>query len=224
MAIDRTVFLNGLSSDLEEYGDYPATEGGKLDRALLNAMRDFWEKRDWSFRFSAGNLTVTEGSQGPYDPPVGFDSLVTPEAVSRYFDYDRFAVPAPIPDASNGYKYEIVHDRLNNKLTFRWPPAAGVYTIYFRRALLATSDLSLWPAAAERFLDFQTKHYALVDTEDLAAQADRFFQRAQVAFKSMLDDLRRGESKQESREPRDVFGYPLAQTYANDGDGFLGGS
>lgn len=223
MAITKSTFLAEIAADLEEYGEFSTADGGKLDTSLLYAMRDFWEKRDWSFKFSSGSLAVTEGNQGPYTPPAGFDSLVTPEAVSRYFDYDRFAVPAPIPDDANGYKYDILHDRLNNKLIFRYPPAAGTYTVYFRRALSATSDLSLWPDAARRFLKFQTMHYAIGDSEDLAKIADRFFQRAEAAFKSMLSDLRRGESKQESREPRDVYGYPLAQSYTNEGDGFLGG-
>jgi hypothetical protein len=223
MAIDRSTFIAEIAGDLEEYNEFSTAVGGKLDNALLYAMRDLWEKRDWSFKFSTGSLVITEGSQGPYDPPAGFESLVTPEAVARYYDYDRFSVPDSIPDGANGEKYDVLWNRLTGKLYLRGTAAAGTYTFYFRRALSATSDLSLWPDAARRFLKFQTMHYALGDSEDLAKQADRLFQRAEAAYKSMLTDARRGESKQESREPRDVYGYPLAQGFANEGDGFLGG-
>ncbi|OGT56692.1 MAG: hypothetical protein A3E01_00320 [Gammaproteobacteria bacterium RIFCSPHIGHO2_12_FULL_63_22] len=223
MAIDRSTFITEIKNDLEEYGEWSTEVGGRLDIALLYAMKDFSEKRDWSFMFSSGSLVVTEGNQGPYDPPAGFDSLVTPEVIARYYDYDRFSVPPSIPDATNGTKYDVLWDRLNNKLYLRETAAAGTYTFYFRRTFTATSDLSDWPDAARRYLGFQAMHYAMVKSEDLAAQADRMFQRADVAYKSMLQNLRRGESKQESREPRDVYGYPLAQSYANDGDGFLGG-
>jgi len=223
MAITKTTFLAEIAGDLEEYGEFSTADGGKLETSLLYAMRDAWEKRDWSFKISTGSLVVTDGSQGPYDPPAGFDSLVSPEAVARYYDYDRFSVPPSIPDGSNGEKYDVLWNRATGKLYLRGAAAAGTYTFYFRRALTATSDLSAWPDAMRRYLKFQTMHYALGDSEDLAKQADRLFQRAEAAFKSMLHDIRRGESKQESREPRDIFGYPLAQGYANDGDGFLGG-
>lgn len=224
MAITRTTFIAEIASDLEEYNEFAVDVGGKLDNALLYAMLDFWEKRDWSFKFSSGSLVVTEGNQGPYDPPAGFDSLVTPEVIARYYDYDKFAVPPSIPDATNGTKYDVLWNRLTNKLYLRETAAAGTYTFYFRRTFTLTSDLSAWPDAARRYLKFQTMHYALGDSEDTAKQADRLFQRADAAYKSMLHDLRRGESKQESREPRDIYGYPLAQSYANEGDGFLGGA
>lgn len=223
MAIQKSVFLNEIKNDLAEYGDYVTTDGEKLEVSLYYAMRDFWEKRDWSFRFATGTLTASEGVQGPYDPPSGFESLVTPEAVSRYFDYDRFSVPPPIPDSSNGYKYDITYDRLNSKIWFRWAPDAGTYTFYYRRALEGTDDLSLWPDAARRFLQFQTKGYVLFESSDTRKDAADFFEQAKVAYKSMLDDMRRGESKQDSRDPRDPYGYSISQSMANEGDGFLGG-
>lgn len=223
MPISRDDFIGEIADSLEEYGEYETTAGGKLDKALLHAMRDFAGKRTWSFMVSSGAVTATDGNQGPYDPPAGFKALVPAEAVSRYFDYDRFAVPPTIPDASNGRKYDVIWDRVGNKLYFRDPPAAGTYTVYFVRSFSATSDLPNWPADAERYLMFQAMHYALITSEDLAAQADRFYQRAKVAYSDMLTEFRRGESKQESREPRDVYGYPLAQNFANEGDGFLGG-
>lgn len=223
MTIARTAFLTEIATELEEYGEWDTADGGALDTNLLYAMRDFWEKREWSFKFSSGTLTATEGLQGPYNPPTGFDSLVSPEVVSRYFDYDRFSVPPSIPDASNGRKYDILWDRLNNKLWFRDPPSAGDHTLYFRRALEATTDLSAWPDAARRFLRLQTLAYCLKASEDTENKGKGFEVDADRAYKSMLYDLRRGESKQESREPRDVYGHPLAQTYANEGDGFLGG-
>jgi hypothetical protein len=223
MAITKAAFLAEIASDLEEYGEFSTDDDGKLETSLLYAMRDAWEKRDWSFKISTGSLVVADGNQGPYDPPAGFDSLVTPEAVARYYDYDRFSAPPSIPDGTNGEKYDVLWNRVTNKLYLRETAAAGTYTFYFRRALSATSDLSSWPDAMRRFLKFQTMHYALGDSEDLAKQADRFYQRAEAAFKSMLYDMRRGESKQESREPRDLYNYPLAQSHANDGDGFLGG-
>lgn len=223
MAIVRSDFLTEIATELEEYGEWETSDGGALNTNLLYAMRDFWEKRDWSFKFSAGALTATEGNQGPYDPPGGFDSLVSPEAVSRYFDYDRFAVPPSIPDASDGRKYDILWNRLTGKLYFRDPPAAGSYTFYFRRALSATTDLSNWPDAARRFLRLQTLAYCLKASEDTEKKGKGFEQDAERAWRSMLYDLRRGESKQEQREPRDVYGYPLAASYGNEGDGFLGG-
>lgn len=223
MAIVRADLIAGIAADLEEYGEWDTDAGEALDRYLLDAMRDFVEKRPWSFMVSSGSLAVTEGNQGPYTPPAGFKALVPAEAVSRYFDYDRFSVPPTVPDASNGLKYDILWDRVNNKLYFRSPPAAGTYTVYFLREFTATSDLSAWPADAGRFLAFRTMHYALVMSEDTAKQADRFFQRSEEAYRTMLYGLRRGESKQESREPRDAYGFPLAAGYGNEGDGFLGG-
>lgn len=223
MTIAKTTFLEEIANELEEYGEWDTADGGALDTNLFYAMRDAWEKRDWSFKFSSGTLTATDGNRGPYDPPTGFDSLVSAEAVSRYFDFDRFSVPPSIADAANGRKYDILWDRLNNKLYFRDPPAAGDFTFYFRRALESTADLSVWPDAFRRFLRFQTMAYCLKASEDTENKGKGFEVDADRAWKSMLYDLRRGESKQESREPRDVYGYPLSQSYANEGDGFLGG-
>lgn len=221
--INRSAFLTEIQTELQEYGEWGIADNGALDTNLLYAMRDFWEKRDWSFKFSVGSLVVTEDNQGPYAPPSGFDSLVTPEMVSRYYDFDRFSVPPPIPDDANGYKYDVTWDRLNNKIYLRHAAPAGTYTFYFRRALESSSDLSVWPDAAKRFLRFQTMFYCLTTSEDTAAQGDRMEARAKQAYSSMVADIRRGESKQESREPRDVYGRPLHRAYANDGDGFLGG-
>jgi len=221
--VDRSAFLLEIQTELQEYGEWETADGGALDTNLLYAMRDFWEKRDWSFKFSVGSLEVTEDNQGPYDPPAGFDSLVTPEMVSKYYDFDRFSVPPPIPDDADGYKYDVVWDRLNNKIYLRYAAPAGTYTFYFRRALAGTADLSVWPDAARRFLRFQTMFYCLTTSEDTAAQADRLEARAKQAYSAMLLDVRRGESKQDSREPRDMYGYPISRSYANEGDGFLGG-
>lgn len=223
MAIDQTTFLTEIQGELEEYGQWDTALGGALDTNLLYAMQDLWEKRDWSFKFLTGTITTTEGIQGPYDPPADFDSLVTPEVVSRYYDYDRFAVPAPIPDDANGYKFEITWDRLNNKIYFRRRPPAQTFTFYYRGALAATAAIATWPLRMRRFLRLQTMYYCLLSSEDTTKQAKQFEADADRAYKSMLHDDRRGESKQDTREPRDVMGYPLHQGYANDGDGFMGG-
>jgi hypothetical protein len=225
VAIDRSAFIGDIATRLEEYGEWETDTGSELDGNLLDAMLDWWEKRDWPIALGSDTLTVSvDGLQGPYTPPSDFDSMITPERVSRYFDYDRFAIPPAIPDDSNGIKYELTHDRLNNKLHFRHRPAAGTYTFYYRKSKpSATSALSDWPEEAKRYLKFRTMYYSLIGSEDLAKQAKLFEQEAENAYRALLAAKRRGESKQDVREPQDVYGYPLAQGYANDGEGFLGG-
>lgn len=225
MAIDRNTFIAEIAEELEEYGEYDEAAGSALDTALLYAMHDFWEKRDWSIKFTSGEIVVSvDGNQGPYTPPSDFDSMVTPEVVSRYFDFDRFSVPPPIPDSSDGLKYELTWDRLNNRLYFRIKPSAQTYTFYYRKAKpTATSALSAWPPDARRYLRLRTMFWALNTSSDTKKDAKDFANDAEAAYKSLLYDLRRGESTQNVREPRDVHGYPLAQGYSNEGEGFLGG-
>lgn len=222
MAIVVADIKGVIASDLEEYGEWSTAANSALEKNLFFAMRDYWELRDWSFKMGTGSVTTVAGTQGPYDAPADFDGLIPPENISRYFDYDRYSMPPTVPDGSYGQRFDITWNRATNELYFRGDPGDGAKTLYYLRKLLTVDDLATyWPDEAQRYLIPRTKYYCVVNSEDLANAAAMFEKMAKDAYASILNAKRRSESRSDGRNPRDVYGDPIASQFAWEGDGPL---
>lgn len=217
MAINKTFLLTDIADDLNDYGDWSTEEGGYLERQLFKALADVWDAFQWSFRIGTSAIATTTGTLGPYptvgDLPDDFDELVNEEKVNKFFAYDAYGVPPPIPDDSFGQRYPIVFDRVLAKIRFLFDPGTGNKTLYYLKELPEDIDdvLVLFPdkVSIKKILIARTGHYALVNTEDFAAQAKTFWDQSEMLLRREINKKRKGSSRPDTRTPLGTGGNPL---------------
>ncbi len=216
MAIDRGTLLSDIAADLNDFGEWETEEGGYLDRQAFKAVHDVWEAAQWAFRFATETIDTTSGTLGPYpsgDLPEDFDQLVSEEKVNKYFAYDAYGVPPPIPDGAFGRRYPIVFDRVTSKINFLLDPGTGTKTLYYLRTLPDDLEdaLALFPDAMgfKKILIARTGHYALVNTPDFANQAKVFWDQSELLLTREKLKLRKGSSRPDTRTALGTSGDPL---------------
>lgn len=225
MAIVKATLLNDLASDLSDFGEWDEEPGGYLERQLLKAVSDVWKAHQWAFRIATLEIAVTSGTLGPYpvseDLPDGFGGLVREEKINKYFAYDAYGVPPPIPDGSEGQRYPIVLDRALNKIRFLVDPGTGTRTLYYLTKLTTLdAALALLPddVGLKTILTTRAGHYALVNTEDFANQAKTFWEQSKMLLIEEVREQRRGMSRPDTRTTLDTNGNPLYYNFQTGDD------
>ena len=221
MGITRSTLLNDIAQDLEDFGEFVTTDGGFLDRQLTKAQVDVSNAKNWSWKIGSGTVATTDQNQGPYDFPADFDGFFPEEKLNKYYAYDAYSVPPPVPDGEYGQRYPVYRNRATNKLFFYANPGTGNKTIYYRKTFL--SDLADWPDE-ERYkhmLLARTKYHALMATPDWLEQAKIYFQESERLINEEWREQRKGFSLPDSRTPLDVYGNPIYYGLSGDvGGGF----
>ena len=215
MTINKTFFLNDIADDLNDYGDWPVTAGGYLERQLFKAVDDVWKAFQWAFRIGSTTITTTAGTAGPYpvvgNLPADFEELVTEEKINKPYAYDAYGVPPPIPDDSLGQRFPIVFDRVLSKIRFLVDPGNGDKTLYYLRLLTdIDAALALLPdnQSLKKILIARAGHYALVNTEEFANQAKTFWEQSEMLLRKEINSKRKASSRPDTRTLLDTCGNP----------------
>jgi len=212
VAITKAALLTAIAEDLNDFGEWNIDPGRYIERHLLNAIDDVWKAQQWAFRIGSSTITVTSGTSGPYDVPADFDGLVTSEKVNKYFAYDAYGVPPPIPDGANGQRFPITFDRVLNKINFLVDPGTGTKTFYYLKRL-TTLDLALAAlpdsVALKKILISRTSHYALVNSEDFASQAKTYWEQSEMLLDREWKRVRKGSSRPDTRTTLGASGNPI---------------
>lgn len=216
MAITKADLLTDIASDLSDFGEWSEADGSYLERQLFKAVDDVWKAYQWAFRISSTSLTVTAGTLGSYplsgSLPVDFGGLVSEEKIGKYFAYDAYGVSPPIPDGSQGQRYPVVLERASAKIRFLVDPGTGTRTLYYLVKLTdIDAALALFPddVALKKILAARTGHYALVNTEDFAAQAKTFWEQSKLLLIEEIRSQRKMSSRPDTRNTQDVNGNPI---------------
>jgi hypothetical protein len=217
LAINKTFLLTEIADEVNDYGEWDPEEGGFLENKLHDALDDLWQAAQWAYRFATEPIATTSGTLGPYpasgDLPADFDRLVAEEKVNKYFAYDAYGVPPPIPDDSFGQRYPIVFDRTLAKIRFLVDPGTGTKTLYYLKKLPEDIDdiLALLPneRSLKKFLRARASHYALAPTEDFAAQAKVFWDQSEMFLTREKLKLRKGSTRQDTRTLLGPGGNPV---------------
>lgn len=219
MAIVKATLLSDIADDINDFGDW--SSGGYLERQLLKAVDDVWRAHQWAFRIAAASIATTTGTLGPYAVPADFEALVSQEKVNKFFAYDQYSVPPPIPDGPQGQRYPIVYNRVTNAIHFLTDPGTGTKTLYYLPALTTLdAALALFPdkVALKTILNGRTCHYALVNTEDFANQAKTYWEQSEALLTREVKRERKGSSRQDTRNILDTNGNPVYYGFQTGND------
>jgi hypothetical protein len=216
VAIVKATLLAEIADDLNDFGEWDEAEDGYLERQLFKAVDDLWKAHQWAFRIGSTSLSVTSGTLGPYpvsgDLPENFEALVSEEKLNKYYAYDAYGVPPPVPDDSYGQRFPVVLDRVLNKIRFLVDPGTGTKTLYY---LIMLTDLdtalALFPdkVALKKILTARTAHYALVNTEDFANQAKTYWEQSEMLLNREVKRERKGSSRPDTRTLLGTTGNPV---------------
>lgn len=202
--MDYTQAIADAANDLLEYNAYSTADNGILARSFVRAGVEWWKKRPWKFKVTSGTITAEADNRGPYDLPSDFDHLIGEERTSRPGTYD-ILVRYTIDDDDQYIKYPVRVDYINKKLYFEYCVEAGDYTFQYGKAMTQLTDLADWPEDLSHPLSTLAKGYVLENSEDTKERGAYFKNEGARLFKQAWIAERRGQSKQEEREPRDVY-------------------
>lgn len=212
MAIAKAALLASIAEDLSDFGEWSVEEGGYIERHLLSAIDDVWKAHQWAFRIGSEAIPTVSGTYGPYDVPADFEALVTSEKLNKYYAYDAYGVPPPIPDDSMGQRFPIVWDRALNKINFLVDPGTGSKTLYYLMEMPELDDvLALLPdkVSLKKILISRTAHYSLVNTEDFANQAKTYWEQSEMLLDREIKRERKGSSRADTRTTSAPSGNPI---------------
>lgn len=212
MAIVKATLLSEIADDLNDFGEWDTAEAGYLERQLFKAVDDVWKAHQWAFRIASASIATTSGTLEGYAAPSNFEALVSEEKINKYWAYDAYGVPPPVPDGSNGQRYPIVYNRATNTITFLTDPGTGTRTLYYLAGLTTVSAaLALFPdkVALKKILAARTGHYALVNTEDFANQAKTYWEQSEMLLSREVKRERKGSSRPDTRTTLDTNGNPI---------------
>lgn len=229
MALSTTTLKTEIADDLKEFQEYDTAAGGYLERQLTSAGKWlFSDPFPWDFKLAQGNITGISGTLGPYSLATltDFDVLAPERRISKYYAYDAHDIQAPIADGAFGRRYEITLDRSSGTpvLNFFSDPGDGarVFT-YLKKFTFA--GMSTWPDDEEikDLLRTYTAYMCTRNTESWAQAASNYLDQAKNLLKDLKIKKRAGMVRQDSREPRDVWGQSLYQQFGGESVGFSGG-
>jgi hypothetical protein len=212
LAVEKTPLLNEIAEEVSDYGEWDSEEGGFLERKLFNALDDLWVAHQWRFKIAPGTISTVTGTLGPYETPDDFDGLVNAKAVNKGYAYDAYGIPPPIPDDSQGNRYPIILNEVDNTISFLIDPGTGDKTLYYLTSLLSVdAGLLLLPETPDlrKFLVSRAAHYTLAPTSDFADQAKTFWEQSKIFLDQAVRKYRKGTSRPDTRTPRGVSGNPL---------------
>lgn len=222
MAINTTTLQTELKDDLKEFQDWATGSGTYMERRLFEAATWLYNAYTWDFTLTQGNLSTTSGNLGPYSLAAftDFDVLAPEIRLSKYYAYDGFDIDAPIQDDAYGRRWEIylVRSTGTPKLKFFADPGDGTKVFTYRKKLTSLTGLSGWPDDEEikALLRMRTSYLMLINTSDWKKDAVDYKDLSEEALKDLKLKKRVGTVRQESREPRDVYGYPIYYGYAGE--------
>lgn len=212
MAIVKATLLSEIADDLNDFGSWSEAADGYLERQLFKAVDDVWKAHQWAFRITSDTIATTSGTLTGYAVPADFEALVTEEKIERYWAYDAYGVPPPIPDSSYGQRYPIVYNRAANTIQFLSDPGSGDKTLYYLAGLTTlAAALALFPdkISLKKILAARAGHYALVNTEDFAIQAKTYWEQSEMLLTREIKRDRKGSSRPDTRVTLDTNGNPL---------------
>lgn len=203
--MDVTQLLTDLANDLVEFNKYDTASGSYLYRQAWRAAQRVDNKYQWRHHIASTTIAVTQDTDGPYSLPSDFKGMLREERLSPLYTYDKQSVPI-IPDGDYQVMYNVYWKRAENKLYFDCYVPAGNYTFYYRKRFDALTDLSAWPQDLEMSVAAWAKYYVLNNSKDTYEQALNFFKLAEEETRQAWNTQRKGDSLQETRQPRDING------------------
>lgn len=215
--MDTTQIKTDLANDLQEYGSWSTAAAGFMERQLLVAAKWLANAHSWYFMIKQADLSTTDGNKGPYDLPSDFEALPKERRISRHYAYDAHQVPAPVDDGEFNRLFEITVKKYNltQKVFFFHNPGTATLKFNYIWKLDAIADLSAWPEDVDIWncLKERTSYLLLRNSSNLAQDAANFKTLSEGSLKEIKIRERQGESKQPSRDPKDLYGYPLHQYF-----------
>jgi len=224
MALSTTTLKTEIADDLKEYQDFETAAASYLERQLFSAAVWLYNAYPWDFSLAQGNIVTVRGTLGPYSLAAltNFDILAPERRISKYYAYDQGDISAPIQDGDYGRRYEVTLKRSSGVVTlsFLSDPGDGTRVFTYRKKLVFADIATSWPDDEEikELLRTRTAYRALRNTPDWAQDAANYKKQSEDALKELKLKKRAGMVRQDTREPRDVWGQALYQGYAGDVD------
>jgi hypothetical protein len=223
--MDLSQFVDDMASDLLEYQKYETAAGSYLYRQIFRAARRINNKFQWRHQIASTTITATGGNQGPYSLPSDFKGMLREERLTYVYTYDKIGVPI-VPDGDYQAIYPVYWKRADNKLYFVLDPESKDYTFYYRKKLATLAQIDdaedNWPQELETALAAWTMYYVLKNSSDTLKEALTHKVEAKDEMQDAWVTQRKGDSLQDSRHPRDIYGNVLSDGAGRNRDDWYG--